>query len=84
MRTEAPAIVLPFARLLAIASSGCDRRQTDGHSATPPAQGAATEAPAEAPADQSIQPAQQPPSEPASDAQSADAAADDTRPPESQ
>ena len=83
MKTKTSAIALPFALLLAIASAGCDRRQTDGHSATPPAQGTATEAPAEAPADQSIQPAQ-PASEPASDAQPADAAADDTRPPESQ
>jgi hypothetical protein len=59
--TGARSWALPFALLLACGLlQGCDRRQTDGHSATPPDQGAATEAPAETPADQSVQPAEPP------------------------
>ena len=40
-----------FALLALVALQGCDRRQTDGHSALPSGEGAASEAPAEAPAD---------------------------------
>ncbi|HEX2083463.1 MAG TPA: hypothetical protein VHF86_08295 [Xanthomonadaceae bacterium] len=64
IKTAASAIAVPFVLLLACSVlQGCDRRQTDGHSATPPEQGAATEAPAEAPADQSVQPAAPPPAD---------------------
>ncbi len=81
MSTHAPAITIPCVLLLACtALMGCDRRQSDGHSATPPARGAASQAPAEAPADQSIQPAQRPP-EPASDEAPSDADAGDAGPP---
>jgi hypothetical protein len=61
MRTARSAFTVPLVLLLACSAlQGCDRRQTDGHSATPPEQGAATEAPAETPADQSVQPADPP------------------------
>lgn len=40
-----------LALLACLGLQGCDRRQTDGHSALPPDEGAASEAPAEAPAD---------------------------------
>lgn len=40
-----------FALLACLALQGCDRRQSDGHSALPSGEGAASEAPAEAPAD---------------------------------
>ena len=40
-----------LALLASLGLQGCDRRQTDGHSALPSGEGAATEAPAEAPAD---------------------------------
>ena len=64
MRTAASAIAVPLVLLLGCSAlQGCDRRQTDGHSATPPEQGAATEAPAESPADQSVQPADPPPAD---------------------
>lgn len=40
-----------LALLASLGLQGCDRRQTDGHSALPSGEGAASEAPAEAPAD---------------------------------
>jgi hypothetical protein len=40
-----------LALLASLGLQGCDRRQTDGHSALPSDEGAASEAPAEAPAD---------------------------------
>lgn len=40
-----------LALLASLGLQGCDRRQSDGHSALPSDQGAASEAPAEAPAD---------------------------------
>lgn len=75
MRTSTCLVAMGLALLLAgTALQGCDRRQTDGHSTTPPAQGGAAEAPAEAPADQSVQPAAP---EPAPASAGADAAPDD-------
>lgn len=69
MKITATALTLLLA---CIAAQGCDRRQSDGHSTTPPAEGAATEAPAEAPADQSVQPAQAPPAREPADGRPAD------------
>jgi len=40
-----------LALLASLGLQGCDRRQTDGHSALPSDEGAASEAPAGAPAD---------------------------------
>jgi len=42
-------VMLALATCMAL--QGCDRRQTDGHSALPPGEGAASEAPPGAPAD---------------------------------